>query len=214
MRLESKSYVASPADIEALTREVVEAAATGAEGRARYLNALIGTTKARLGAKRRTSAGTKTSPTERDRQLEELETVHKEFYARVDSAARETLRELGRYNALEVNRRTNFARSSMSLLRKWVKAGNDITSLVAGRTTKGMLAVEPRNGRPPSARILTNRLSRLVRQMKPVTIALYTTDQRAARAQWESLKEEMDQLLAGKRVQILRGPREHRESTI
>jgi hypothetical protein len=55
----------------------------------------------------------------------------------------------GRGRAGELDRVTNFARTSMSALRGWVRAGNDITHLAVAKLTKAQLAIE-REPRPPT----------------------------------------------------------------
>lgn len=212
MSLESKNYVASPTDIENLTRSVLEAARTGVEGRASYLRALIATTQARLksGPRLRQTGISKLSPTERDKQIEKLEEVDAEFYTLVKKAAYEALKEQGRYSAIEHNRRCNFARSSRSVVRTWIKAGNDITSLVAGKTTKGMLALAPRQGKPPSTRVLTNQVQRITDMLKPVAIALYVADDAAGRAELDKLKDWIDEMVHTERKHKLRHQREQR----
>lgn len=198
MSLENKNYVATAADIESLTRAVVEAAQTGAEGRASYLRALIATTQVRLKAapRRRQAAIPKLSAADTEVQLAALDAVHAHFYEHVKKAVRETLLAHGVRTAIDENRRTNFARSSMSVARRWVKAGNDITSLVAGRTSKAMLAVAPR--KKASARILTNRFSRFSHKLKPVAIALFAADHNTGRVEWEKFKEEIDNIMRAK----------------
>jgi hypothetical protein len=212
MSLESRKYVASPTDIENLTRSVLEASITSTEGRSTYLATLIATTQARLAGapRKRLSSPTKLSPTERDKQLEVLDEVAGLFYDHVKKAARETLKAHNRYSAIEENKRTNFARSSLSILRKWVKVGNDITSLVAGRTSKSMLTVEPRAGRPPSERILKNQFTRIMERLRPVTIALKDADPKAVRAEILRFLEDIDETKVAGSVKRIRSSRELR----
>lgn len=111
------------------------------EGRTTYLRALLATTQERIKL-------TKAEP------LAALEAVHAAFYAPVLAAAQEFIPPRVPQRALLVNRRTNFARSSMSLLRTWIKhEGNDILKLTPKRVTKASLIVPHKPRTPSQARL-------------------------------------------------------------
>lgn len=196
MSLESRHYVATSDDVAALTRDIIDAQKKGGEGRATYLRALIATTQAELGQhpRQRTVSIGKLDAEERERQLKALEAVNARFYPIVVKAAREKITGPDR-GGRELNRRTTFARTSLSAIRRWVKAGNDITSLVAAKTTKASLAVVGRR-RGPSPKVLGNQTRRFGARLEKTLVTLAAADPEAAAAAWQKLKAHMDKLLA------------------
>src|SRR5690242_1993333 len=125
MSLESKHYVATAEDVAAIAREVLNAQKQGSEGRATYLRALIATTQAELGQNPRQRSGeiAKVKDEARDEQLAALEKVNERFYAIVVRIAKDKIEGPDR-GGRELNRRTTFARTSLSAIRRWVRAGN------------------------------------------------------------------------------------------
>lgn len=203
--LESKNYVATPEDVARITRDVLEAHKLRTGGVATYLSALIATTIAELGEnprQRTASATDKLSAEETAEQLAALDKVHTRFYAVVVKTAREKIEGPDR-GGLILNRRTGFARSSMSTVRKWVRHGNDITSLVPGRTTKAMLYIKgKRNG--PSVKVLGNQTRRYSSRLEKTLSTLAQTDMEAAREQWGRLKARMEHIFARGRAHGVR----------
>lgn len=158
MQLATRNFVASPTDIEGITRSVLAAQSSGSEGRASYLKALIATTQLELGItpRMRKGASATLDTGQRAAHLAALEKVHLRFYATVDRTARQLFPVA---SAREINRRTNFARSAMSTVRAWIRVGNDITSLVPAKTTKRSLQSTGLR-RQPSQIILMKRARR------------------------------------------------------
>lgn len=145
--IQDKGYVASVADIEALTQSTLtaEREAQGAQGT--YLKALIATTQSELGFA--ISKKARIAPTmddaETKRQLAALESVHTRFYEAVLKAVQaapllDEQRHVDR--KLIYARRANFARSSKSTLRAWINSGNNLRGLLAAKATKYMLIGE------------------------------------------------------------------------
>lgn len=138
--IESKGYVATAADIEALTQSTLVAERDQAQAGSTYLRALIATTQAELGispAKRR--AAFAMDDAESKRQLSALETVHTRFYEAVlkavqSAAVLDEQKHIDR--KLIYARRANFARSSKSTLRAWIVSGNNLRGLQAAKATK------------------------------------------------------------------------------
>lgn len=196
MSLESKHYVATPEDVAAIAREVLNAQKQGSEGRATYLRALVATTQAELGLNPRLRSGEigKVKDEERDRQLAALETVHERFYAIVVRVAKDKIEGPDR-GGRELNRRTTFARTSLSAIRRWVRAGNDITSLVAGRVTKRVLAT-PSRRKGVSVKVLGNQTRRYGDSLERTLATLAQADADAAREQWLRLKARMERIFA------------------
>lgn len=158
MSLESKQYIATPADIAALARAYSEALEASGSVRGHYLRALVATTQAELGSKPRlrTTGVDKATLDENavKTQLTALEEVHGRFYQIVlDNVTG---------NADERNRKSGFARSAMSTVRAYVRAGYDLTQLAAARITKAALAsaVPIKRARVTSVAVLQRRADR------------------------------------------------------
>lgn len=198
MNTKKADHVANAAQIRELTTGLLNATATIDTGRTSYLRYLAGTTIAELGAKPRLHGGRspKVTPESVATQLIALEAVHARFYEAVTEAASvglpgPTLR------AKELNRRTNFARTAMGVLRRWVKAGNDITSLVVGKLTKRSLAVE-RAVRPPTAARLKSRTEGHSKALISAVLELSSVDKAAALEEIELLMGQ----LATQRIEL------------
>src|SRR5215813_305097 len=140
----TKNYVATPGEIATLARHYFSAQDTLLTGRTTYLRALVATTQERL---KQTSG----------EPLACLENVHERFYAAVLKEAQDATPVRLKDRPLVVNRKTNFARSSMSAVRTWVRQGGDLAKLKPHTLTKAALAVK-RAPRPASAARLTRGL--------------------------------------------------------
>lgn len=198
MSIESKGYIATPNDITALTQEILGAAQAMNGGKATYLRALIGTTVDELGAPVRAHAkkAGKLKQAEITAHLAALEAVHTRFYEAVVAAASDHLPTGKGEKALELNRRTNFARSSMSTVRGYIRAGNDITALVPARVVKAALAV-PRTVKPVSPKRLRSKVEKLSKAFMAQAIALAEVDAVAAVGELEMLMGQLaDQVAA------------------
>lgn len=196
------SYVADAAQIKDLTTGLLNATATLDNGRASYLRFLVGTTLAELGAKPRAHVGRPPKVTTESLALHltALEAVHERFYTAVTEAASidlpgPTLR------AKELNRRTNFARTAKGVLTRWMKAGNDITSLVVAKVTKRALAVE-RAVRPQTAARLRARTESQSKALVALVLDLSAVDKGAALEEIELLMGQ----LASQRIELGAAP--------
>lgn len=205
------TYVADAAQIKDLTTGLLSATAAIDTGRASYLRFLVGTTIAELGVKPRAHAGgrpTKMTPETLATHLTALEVVHERFYTAVTEAASvdlpgPTLR------AKELNRRTNFARTAAGALRRWVKAGNDITSLVVAKVTKRSLAVE-RAVRPQTAARLKARTETTSKALVALVLDLSAVDKRAALEEIELLMGQ----LASQRIELGGAPTRSQQKAV
>jgi hypothetical protein len=177
--LETRHFVATEADIEALVSIHDDALVSRDTARASYLKALTATTISELGAAIRLRAGKPAVLGADDiaNHVAAFEKVHQRFYAVV-------LKAVGEGAPKERNARANFARSAASTLRKWIKAGNDIRALAPMRVTKASLRVGGGTGRPgaqPARRVeqLAGRLAtnaeELAKTDKPGAIAAVET---------------------------------------
>jgi hypothetical protein len=196
MSLESKHYLASPTDVEAITRSVLEAQTKNSGGRATYLMALIATTQHALGIaprQRQAPNSGKISRELREKHLAALDAQNEIFYAAVMKAAREILG--ANIDPIELNRRTNFARSAVSTVRRWIRIGNDITTLVAAKTTKSSLAVAARREKQTSPKVLTNRVRKYGDRFLLTVVKLGESDAKIAREALEDAKATIQQTL-------------------
>lgn len=158
--LEARDFVATPADIEDITRRRLSASIQASQSQDTYLKALTATTIVELGEKPRARVAGKTdalSPDEIRAHLVALENVHQRFYAIVLKAILDGPAELGLKRKTMAHRRATFARTSKSLLRSWIKAGHDVRGLVSSRVTKLMLMREIPDAPKPVAATIRRR---------------------------------------------------------
>lgn len=195
MSIESKGYLATPADITALARTILAGRNASTGGADTYLKALHANTVAELNVPPRANAkktGVKKLKSDQiATHLAALEVVHSRFYEAVVIGVSENLPP-GKEKALELNRRTNFARSAVSTVRSYIRAGNDITALVSARVVKSALAV-PRTVKPASPKRLRSRIEKQSKTLMTLVIALGEADKVAAIGELETL---MGQLAA------------------
>lgn len=141
--LQARSFVGTPADMEALTQDSIQAARTGRTVRGTYLKVVVAVTQAELDISVRRRAVKMPQPNEEEMrgQMRVMVAVHKRFYAVVLKVARENKPR----NAVEMNKWTNFARSAKAKLKRWMLAGNDIRALVPAKLTHADLEVSRAN---------------------------------------------------------------------
>lgn len=137
--LQARSFVATPADMEALTQDSIEAARTGRKVRGIYLKVLVATTQAELdiSVRKRTVKMPRPADEAVRGQMRVMVTVHKRLYASVLKKARQNKPR----NPKEMNKWTNFARSAKAKLKKWLLAGNDLRALVPAKLIHADLEV-------------------------------------------------------------------------
>lgn len=180
--LESKGYVASDADIAALATSVLSAVQESDNGRRSYLRTLVATTQKALGSEPRQRSGkpARLDPEGVNAQLKALAAIHERFYAIILKVAGETVPTGTKDRGIEMNRRTNFARTAMSAIRSWVRAGNDLTTLGARSVTKAALAVKRTARRVPSAQSLKTKVERVSKDLVGTLMVLADTNRVAA----------------------------------
>jgi hypothetical protein len=187
--MKTQTFIGTPATIRQLTNTILRAAAEGVEGQVTYLKMVVGTTIHELSAKAPKTATRgrqpKLSPEQIQAQLAALDAVNDRFYPEVLAAASADLPN-GRDKAKELNRRTNFARSAVSTIRGYIKAGNDITRIAPAACTKRSLQVE-RAARPPSAARMRKRVETRSIAFVGALLELAETDKAAAREELETL---------------------------
>ena len=182
MTIESKGFVATDGDVATVTKGIIEAIHTAEGGRGSYLRMLIGTTQHELGLEPR-KRSTKASKLDADgiaAQVAALTAVHERFYAIVTKIASDAI-PASKGKATELNRRTNFARTAMSVVRTWIRAGGDLASLAPRTATKASLAVERATAvKPASARALKGKAEAQSKGLMATLMGLADTDKAAA----------------------------------
>jgi hypothetical protein len=122
----------------------------GAEAsRASYLRTLISATQEELGQKRGEPVPT---------QLRMLQAVHERFYEIILKAAQPFVPKTQKDRSTLLHARANFARTALSSVKAHIRAGEDVVSLNAARTTKAMLSKPTRVEKPMSVKRWKNRV--------------------------------------------------------
>lgn len=208
------------ADIATLTKEVLTAADEIETGRSTYLRWLVADTQTELGAEppkiRRKPKVLEAN--EIEGQLAALNKVHERFYAVVTKTASEALAPAMKDRAQELNRRTNFARSSVSTVRTWIKAGNDVTTLAPARVTKSQLAAPAKTPKPPSTKRLKSRAATQSKELVKTLLLLSESDKDAAASELQlvigQLVDEMVRLGVAATKDAAKAITEHRPLSI
>jgi hypothetical protein len=156
-KIESAHHVATEQQIETLAQSHYTSQATGARADGTYLKAVIVAAQSKLGKRGR--------PPRPDAQMAVLTGVHDRFYAAVlrgvttpDIAPDESVDRTERQRRnIERGRRSNFARTAMSVLSGYVERGGDLRGLDVATVTKGALREYGRqelSGDPTAARVV------------------------------------------------------------
>lgn len=195
--LEARSYLATDADIASLTGEILSAQLMMDSGPRRYLRCVVAVTIDDLGAKQRVNSAKvkKIDEAEQTRQLGALEKTLGRFYPIIVKAASENLPPGKEGRALELNRRTNWARTAASAVRGWIKAGHDLTTVAASRASKATLGVTPKP-RAPSPNRLRTRVERDSKAVVAGVMELATSDKAAAISEIQLLMGQLAAQLA------------------
>ena len=139
MSIETNQYIATATDVEKLTHTILEAdlASTGARGT--FLKAVVGTTQAELGSppRMRNTKGDRLDEETTKAHMTAFEAVSKRFTEAVNKVAQAIE---PKPSADEMRSRTAFARSALSTVRGFIRAGNDVRALAAHKVTKAALA--------------------------------------------------------------------------
>lgn len=198
--LENRNFVATPADIKALAAARLGAAGTVENTGTSYLRALVATTISELGSEPRVNASKrapKLKAEDRAKQLAALQGVHERFYAIVTEVCSEGLPS-GKAKALELNRRTNYARTAYRAARNWIRASNDLTAVPPAKVTKRALDV-PAAPRKPTASRVRGRVEASAKALAEALATLAGLDKVAAVGELETL---MGQLAAQLRTLV------------
>lgn len=209
-KLATKNFVATAEDIGVLTKELVGGEKAAAGARSTYLSSMVATVQEKLHVPVRTRAAPKGRFKLSDELIEEhlkaIEEVHSTFYEAV-------LANLPEGTAIERNKASNFARSSKSLLRTWVKAGGDIRTLAAARVTKSTIRVEA-SARAKTPKQITTVMARQAEGLSDSAMSLSALDKQAAVEAIETVIAQLAKSLGEMGVEATRDPKlaisEHR----
>lgn len=191
MSIETRHYVATIADIEALAREHALACVAQDRSQSTYLKVLVGTVQSELGLKHRErTVNSKPGEVNRE-QLSMVAKVHDRFY----TVILRVVQEQWPRDAKERNRRSNYARSSYGTLRGWLNAGHDIGALAPGKVTKSALSVQKGGSSAPKQGALERRAARAIESLRESVQQLAKLDQGAAIEAAELVLAEVTQLL-------------------
>jgi hypothetical protein len=148
-RLEARQYLATDADIAALTETYVNSQDRATTVGSSYLKVLLAGVQRELGdgVEMAPKKYTNLTPEAAAAQRAALNTVHDRYYAIVTRVAvtpdivddEDLVQEERAERALARNRRTNFARTAKSALMAWLKVNGDLTELPVLQTTKAQL---------------------------------------------------------------------------
>lgn len=163
--------VVTDVEVTTITQTILTATNEAGTGRISYLRALLGATQEALNKKKGQDAPV---------QLAALNTVHERFYAIVLEAAQPFVPRTQKDRSIELHRRVNFARTTLSSLRGHVRAGADLCALNAPKVTKSMLAVRSGPRRPATAARLKSRAENQSKGLVATLIGLADTDKTAA----------------------------------
>lgn len=190
--LESRNFVATLEDIEEIAKDYATADKVQGTSRVTYLRAELATTQSELGAvvRRRMAQTAALTEDEIAAHLAALQAVHERFYPVVVKAISAGV-PASKVNMPLIHRRSNFARTSYSLLRGYVKAGHDLRGLAPGRVTKGELRSAKGVSRTPKLTTLQRGTLRAAERLGTAAEALGAVDKVAAVAALEGVMTQL-----------------------
>lgn len=197
-KLEDHDFVATDQDILDLATTVLAASQQSDTGRRNYLKTLVATAQKELGVAprlRSTPGADKLDAEATKQQIAALNAVHERFYAIVTQVAQESVPVGTKDRGIEVNRRTNFARTALSAIRRWVRAGNDLTALAARSVTKAALAIDAPRRRRPTPAALSRRVRRDGKHLVSTFRLWVSQDQEQASAGLRALVDRLTSLM-------------------
>jgi len=158
-------------EVTTIAQTILNSENAGNGGRTTYLRALISATQDALDRKKGQEIQT---------QLKALTAEHKRFYELVLNAIEPFVPRGTKNRAVEIHRRANFARTSFSAIRRWVRAEHDVCGLNVAKTTRNSLTVKAGPPRPASGRRLRARVEAQSKTLVASIIGLADTDKAAA----------------------------------
>jgi hypothetical protein len=187
-------------EVRTLTQQRI-AALENVEGvKLTYLRNLATATIKELGGEPRTNNANQRKPLskdEREKQLVALTAVHERFYAIVNEVVDKSLGEVpAKDRAQEKNRRSNFARTAVYTLRRFIQAGKDLTAQAPARINKYAVFKVTLHARPSSPRRLKGKVERISKSFMAALLELSESDKTAAAAELDVLIGQMAAQLA------------------
>jgi hypothetical protein len=158
-------------EVTSIAQAIFTASDDAQTGRTTYLRTLLIATQEELGTKKGQEATV---------QAAALSLIHEKFYALVLKAAEPFVPKGTKDRAIELHARANFARTALSALRGHIRAGGDLVTLSAAKTTKASLKVREGPTRPPSARRLKAKAEVQSKAVVATLMGLADTDKAAA----------------------------------
>jgi len=179
MSIETNQYIATATDVEKLAHTILEADIASSGARGTFLKAVVGTTQAELGSppRMRNVKSEKLNEETTKAHLAAFEAVAKRFTEAVNKVAQAME---PKPDADMMRSRTAFARSSLSTVRGYIRAGYDIRTLAAHKVTKAALAT-PKAKRKFSVDALKKRAISMAEQLTNITKNLQAANSVEAR---------------------------------
>ena len=204
-------------EIRNITSQYIEAVTGGETVKQTYLRALVSDTIRELGSEPRANNAQQRKPLkpeEQERQLAAVAAVQARHAPLIDEVVDKSLEDVpAKERPKERNRRTNFARTAVYAVRRYIKAGKDLTALAPGRATKVSMEVTLAP-RPATPRRLKGRVERLSKNFMAAVLELSEADQQAAVSELDTLIGQLANQLAALGVPAVRDPKkavaEHR----
>ena len=167
MSIETNQYIATATDVEKLAHTILEADVASSGARGTFLKAVVGTTQAELGSppRMRNIKAERLDEETTKAHLTAFEAVAKRFTEAVNKVAQAIE---PKPSADDMRSRTAFARSALSTVRGFIRAGNDIRALAAHKVTKASLAT-PKTRRKFSVDALKKRAVSMAEQLASIT---------------------------------------------
>lgn len=156
--IESRNYIATDSDIQKVAGDIIDGVQKIDSGRGTFLKMAVATTQSDLGSepRLRNAKPKRLNDDEVVLHMKTFQAVAERFYDAVLAVARATVPEP---DTMIVRQRTAFARSALSTVRGYIRAGNDIRTLAAARCTKASLAT-PRTRRTMTVQAMRRRAER------------------------------------------------------
>lgn len=208
MSLETRNFVAKPADIKQLARDATNGDNLVKRAKGYFFKCLVANSQVECGGKPRLRAAPdkRLSKKERRVQLRAVRKVYKGFLAELLEAIGpvELDPERPELSKAEVLRsKTNFARSAKSTIVRYIDEGHDLLALCAAKVTKNALVIERKKVKrgPPEARAIT-----LAASLAQEATRLAESDKAAARRILEGAMSQLATALADSGIRITAKP--------
>lgn len=170
MSIESRSFIATDADIAKIAAQAIDGETRSAEARGLFFKALIATTQHELGSppRVRNVKADKLSAEDVTAHLLTFEGIAKRFCEKARDVAANTVPDS---DADTLRRRTSKFYSAASTVRGYIRAGGDIRGIAAHKATKASLAM-PRTKRKPNAEMLKRRATAIGAELEKIARSL------------------------------------------